>query len=122
MDSKHQRVAGQNACHICGQVNPAGSAFCETCGTRLAALTPPTGLDAQADIEEKSAPKQTSWAWWLFPIFLCWLGGLFGYLSVKESDRSMANKLLIFGIVWSVFWFVISLIWFFAFNFGDYPI
>jgi len=120
MDSKHQRVAGQNSCPICGQVNPAGSAFCETCGTKLAALTPPTGLAAQADIEVKSAPKQTSWAWWLFPIFLGWLGGLLGYLSVKESDHSKAKKLLIFGIVWSVFGVAITLIGFFVFDIPAY--
>jgi hypothetical protein len=109
--------ASQVTCPSCGQANPAGSAFCETCGTRLAspqpsaAQTPATTTrPVQDDTAAAPAKKPTSGAWWLLPIIMGWLGGLIGYLVVKDSDQSKAKRLLIFGIAWSVFWIIIYII------------
>ena len=105
------RTPGQNSCPSCGQVNPTGSAFCETCGTKLAAPPAPTTLPGQAPTKPAAQAKgQTSGAWWLLPIFLGWVGGLIGYLVVKESDQSKAKGLLIFGIIWTVFWVVVTIV------------
>jgi len=110
------RTPGQNSCPSCGQVNPPGSAFCETCGMKLAAPrtnVAPAGQTAVRQAPTKPAAQakgNTSGAWWLLPIFLGWVGGLIGYLVVKESDQSKAKGLLVFGIIWTVFWVVISVI------------
>ncbi|MGD9143265.1 MAG: hypothetical protein PVG61_05415 [Dehalococcoidia bacterium] len=62
--------------------------------------------------------KPTSGAWWLLPFLLGWVGGLIGYLVVKDSDQSKAKGLLIFGIVWTIFWVVISIIASIVMNFA----
>ena len=43
-----------------------------------------------------------SGAWYLVPFFLGIIGGIIGYVAVKDRNRSMANKLLIFGVVWNI--------------------
>jgi len=112
------QTPAQNSCPVCGQVNPAGSAFCETCGTKLTATPAPAtrsgqtapATAAQPQTRTTQAKGQTSGAWWLLPIFLGWVGGLIGYLVVKESDQSKAKGLLIFGIIWTVFWVVVTIV------------
>ncbi len=47
----------------------------------------------------KPIKRQTSWAWWLMPIFLSWLGGLVAYFAVRDKDRSKAKWLLVLGII-----------------------
>jgi hypothetical protein len=112
------RATGKTTCPNCGQENPTGSTFCETCGTKLAATPEPPTRSSQNTPSPAARPQtgttqtkaQTSGAWWLLPIFLGWVGGLIGYLVVKESDQSKAKGLLIFGIVWTVFWVVVYII------------
>ena len=114
----HTRATGKTTCPNCGQENPAGSAFCETCGMKLAAAPAPSSRPGQAATTTAAPPQtgttqtkgKTSGAWWLLPIFLGWVGGLIGYLVVKESDQSKAKGLLIFGIVWTVFWIVLYIV------------
>ena len=50
-------------------------------------------------------PKPTR-AWYLVPFFFNILGGIIGYVAVRNEDRQMANRLLIFGIVM----FVVALV------------
>jgi RNA polymerase subunit RPABC4/transcription elongation factor Spt4 len=40
--------------------------------------------------------------WYLVPFFFGIIGGLVGYVGVKDDDQGMANNLLIFGLIWSV--------------------
>ena len=36
------------------------------------------------------------------------IGGIIGYVGVKDRDQDMANGLLIFGVIWSLIGGVIS--------------
>ncbi|MCW4025567.1 MAG: C2H2-type zinc finger protein [Candidatus Bathyarchaeota archaeon] len=47
---------------------------------------------------QKSKPSN---AWVLVPILFGILGGLIGYVGVKDDDKELANNLLIFGIVFT---------------------
>ncbi|MFH0929200.1 MAG: hypothetical protein V1818_02465 [Candidatus Aenigmatarchaeota archaeon] len=52
--------------------------------------------DATETPKEKKKPSR---AWYLVPLFFGLIGGLVGYLVVKEDNRKMARNLLIIGIV-----------------------
>lgn len=47
-------------------------------------------------------------SWFLLPIFFGIIGGLIGYAKVRDRDKSMANMILIVGIV---FTFIAPFIW-----------
>jgi len=40
--------------------------------------------------------------WWLVPFFLAIIGGLIAYLVLKGRNRTTAEHMLIFGIVWTI--------------------
>jgi len=40
--------------------------------------------------------------WWLVPFFFGFLGGIIAYFAVKQRNRRTANRLLIFGILWTI--------------------
>lgn len=89
------------SCTSCRALNPPGNRFCESCGAPL------SGLDSTAPTSGKTASDgpsfvRTSGAWWLLPIFLTWVGGLIGWLAVRERDRKKARRLLLLGIVTTV--------------------
>ena len=51
--------------------------------------------------EDASKGRPTS-LWYLVPFFFGILGGIVGYVGVKDDDKEMADNLLIFGIVWTI--------------------
>jgi len=57
------------------------------------------------EIGEESArvvfAEPSAW-WWLVPFLFGILGGIVGYIGVKDRDAYMASKLLWFGIIWTV--------------------
>jgi phosphoglycerol transferase MdoB-like AlkP superfamily enzyme len=53
-------------------------------------------------------------AWYFLPLLLGFIGGLIGYLSVKDNDQGMANSLLITGIITSILYIFILFIVFFG--------
>jgi len=57
------------------------------------------GHDRLSEIFRKEKPSKL---WYLFPIFLGFIGGIYGYFSLLGKDRKMANKLLILGIIISL--------------------
>lgn len=102
------RTPSQTTCPSCGRENPAGSAFCESCGAKLAA--PLTSAAPAGQTAVRQTPGKTSGAWWLMPIFLGWLGGLVAWLIVRESDKSKAKRLLWLGIILTIVWIIISIL------------
>jgi hypothetical protein len=51
------------------------------------------------DQEELGRPSSL---WYLVPFFFGIIGGIVGYVGVKDEDRGMADLLLILGIVWTI--------------------
>lgn len=47
--------------------------------------------------------------WYLAPLFLSLVGGLIGYVAVKDEDKGFADNLLVLGFL--VFFFNIIIIW-----------
>ena len=43
--------------------------------------------------------KKSSRWYWLLPIIFNWLGGLTGWLILKDEDRQKANNILLLGLV-----------------------
>jgi CHASE2 domain-containing sensor protein len=54
-------------------------------------------LEGKTSITEKP-----SGVWYLLPLFFALLGGIVGYVAVKDRDASMANGLLLLGVVVTV--------------------
>lgn len=62
--------------------------------------------------EDASFERPTS-LWYLVPFFFGIIGGLVGYVGVKDEDKAMADSLLVFGLVWTlilaiVYWVLIT--------------
>jgi len=92
-------------CPSCHSVNPVGSTFCENCGARIG-TAPAQALSVQT---AETPPNKTSAAWWLLPIFMAWVGGLIGWLVVKEDNKGKAKGLLVLGIVMTFVWMVVGI-------------
>ncbi len=45
------------------------------------------------------AEEETSKLYWLLPILFNWIGGLTGWLVLKDKNREKADNILISGIV-----------------------
>lgn len=58
-----------------------------------------TGLHEKWLQQNKKTAHKPSGAWYLIPLFLGFVGGLIGYLVVKDDDSEMAESLLLFGIM-----------------------
>ena len=50
---------------------------------------------------QKYEPSPSLW-WYLVPLFFGLLGGIVGYVGVKNEDKGMANNLLNLGIIMTV--------------------
>lgn len=56
---------------------------------------------------QTEVPKPSN-AWYLAPLFLGFIGGLLGYIAVKGEDKSMADDLLLAGIIMTFFGVIVS--------------
>ena len=84
-------------CPNCGREQESDMAFCRACGARM------TGV-------ARGVTKETSWAWWLLPVFLTWAGGLIAWLVLKDDNPRKAKQILIFGICWTVAQLILSIV------------
>jgi len=95
-----------NFCSSCGTQSAPGGAFCAKCGARFGDSAGSAVASAEPVVPAAAPPAgaraQTSWAWWLLPLFFTWLGGLIGFFCVGRRNKGKALGLLIFGIVWAV--------------------
>jgi len=62
--------------------------------------------------------KKPSRLWYLVPILFGIIGGLIGYVVVKDEDRNMAKKLLIVGLIMTFLFVAIPFIFGFIFALG----
>ena len=87
--------------------------FCQKCGKDMgnAAFCPSCGAPARAAPTWGGAPQKpvepVSSAWYLVPFFFGIIGGIIAWAVNKDRDPGRARNLLIFGLVWSVVWFVV---------------
>ena len=80
-------------------------AFCPNCGKEVspeAYACPNCGHPLRQPQPTPEPREHVSAAWWLLPFFLGWIGGLVGYLVLKDRNRRTATNILIFGVVWTV--------------------
>lgn len=55
---------------------------------------------APKTVKEPKIPKaKPSKAWYLLPLFFSLLGGVIGYIAVRDYDKDMANNLLLLGFL-----------------------
>jgi len=84
---------------------------CPSCGKLL---SPPGTMGVEAKPATINKPKPTykkpSKLWYLLPIFLTWIGGIIGYLVIKDRDKEFAKRLLIVGLVLTIVFIVIGVI------------
>ena len=66
---------------------------------------------SELDEDEVQSVEKPSAAWYLVPLLFGFLGGIIGYIGTKDKDEDMAFGLLIFGILWSVFWIILTWTW-----------
>ena len=69
-------------------------------------------------MEEVRMRKKPSRLWYLVPILFGIIGGLIGYVVVKDEDRNMAKKLLIVGLIMTFLFVAIPFIFGFIFALG----
>lgn len=62
--------------------------------------------------------RKSSLLWYLLPILLGIIGGLIGYFFLRGRDKLMAERLLIWGIIFTVLGIVLQSIWI-TFGFTD---
>lgn len=81
--------------------------FCVNCGAKI---------DSQSEICPKCGTRQpfipekvSSW-WYILPIFFGLIGGLIAWIVNKEHDLKKARNFLIVGIVISLTWMMLSVI------------
>jgi hypothetical protein len=54
-----------------------------------------------------SSYSASAW-WWLLPLFFGFFGGIISYVALRNEDSESADKMLIFGVVWSFVLFLLT--------------
>jgi zinc-ribbon domain len=88
-------------CSHCGsELATEDADVCTKCGKFINKMNPSSIPSSSGTI------KKPTRAWYLFPIIMGFIGGIIAYFVLRNEDRVLAKNCLIFGIVWSVFWFI----------------
>jgi len=109
-------------CPRCGRITP-DSTYCQYCGKALHACAacgaristralycPECGGPISKEQREAISVERTSWAWWLLPLFLGWVGGLISWALIRYRDPNKATYMLWFGISFSVILTIVGIV------------
>lgn len=94
-----QQAQSTKYCKKCGNKLELEDEFCDKCGSRQKKILAATSTDGQQQIFVDKPQMRPTGLWYLVPFFFGIIGGLVGYVAVKDEDKGMANELLIFGLV-----------------------
>ena len=92
--NKKNTAEGYIICYDCRKVIPKGLKKCPYCSSGL--------TSSSSSSHTPSYIKPTS-LWYLVPILFQLLGGIIGYVAVKNEDKGMAETLLVIGIAMTLF-------------------
>lgn len=114
-------------CPKCGREEPGNATFCRGCGERFVAPNagnvkiicskcrkPVDGTVAFCphcgESLGQGAVQETSWAWWLLPIFFTAIGGLCAFFAVKDRNKKKATRLMISGFILAAVWTIFAIL------------
>ncbi len=95
-------------CPQCKSLIDAGWLKCPHCGWNLAVA------HAVSQTSDYTVEEYVTDLWYLVPFLFGIIGGLVGYVGVRDRDQDKADKLLGFGIAWNIIVAFIGYVWFFA--------
>jgi hypothetical protein len=90
-------------CHVCGTTEDLVACpachwwFCKEHDLHECAPEPQTPVDTYY------ARPKPSRLWYLFPFFFALLGGVIAYFAIRNDDQEMAEGMLIFGTLMTLF-------------------
>ena len=115
-------MANMVTCPRCGRSTPIAT-FCQYCGkslyacsacgakiTKDALFCPECGIAVSKEKRNVVAAERTSWAWWLLPLALLWVGGLIAWALNRYRDPGKATSMLWLGISLTVIEIVVGVI------------
>jgi hypothetical protein len=70
-------------CPKCRNQVDGNLAFCPHCGVSM----------------REGVIRETSWGWWLLPIFFPVIGGIGAFFAVKDKNQKKATWLMILGFI-----------------------
>jgi hypothetical protein len=98
-----EQAQGVKYCKKCGNTLDVADTFCDKCGAeQKRTLTLPqirNQVRSQPQLKRTANPAKPTDLWYALPIFLGILGGIIGYVAVKDEDEELAIRLLIVGVV-----------------------
>jgi hypothetical protein len=97
--NKKNIAEGYIICYDCKKVIPKGLKVCPYCSS---------GLTSSSSSSHTSSYIKPTRLWYLVPILFALLGGIIGYVGVKDEDKEMAESLLIIGVVLTFFDIVVA--------------
>jgi DNA-directed RNA polymerase subunit RPC12/RpoP len=89
--------------------------YCPTCANKLFVRKDDVPV-AAAVVDTTPAVKPVSGAWWLLVILpllfggWCWIGGIIAWAVNKDKDSKKAKSMLVWGIILSVIYLVLAII------------